>query len=85
MWKIGDLANDLDDIQVVVDYLKINYGYIVKLIVGHSRASIVAFRWLSKAKDGREVPAFVNISGRYRMPVIDFFSLALFHMLIYRL
>ena len=66
---MGDLANDLEDIQVVVDYLKVNYGYTVALIIGHSRGSIVAFRWLSKTKEGRDVPAFVNISGRYRMPV----------------
>jgi hypothetical protein len=67
------LAKDLEDIQVAVDYLKSNYGYKVELVVGHSRGSIVAFRWLSMTKDGRGVPAFVNISGRYRMPVTSKF------------
>lgn len=70
VWKIGNLAKDLEDIQVAVDYLKSNYGYKVELVVGHSRGSIVAFRWLSMTKDGQGVPAFVNISGRYRMPKI---------------
>jgi len=57
------------DIQAVVDYLKATYGYVIELLVGHSRGSIVAFRWLATTEDGRKVSAFVNASGRYRMAV----------------
>ncbi|KAH9480227.1 hypothetical protein JR316_0006825 [Psilocybe cubensis] len=69
-WKQGALADDILDLQAVVDYLKVTYGYVVELLVGHSRGSIVAFRWLSTTEDGRKVPAFVNASGRYRMAKI---------------
>ncbi|KDR82423.1 hypothetical protein GALMADRAFT_237733 [Galerina marginata CBS 339.88] len=70
VWKQGDLAGDMVDLQAVVDYLKATYGYIIELVVGHSRGSIIAFRWLATSEDGRKVPAFVNASGRYRMPKI---------------
>ncbi|PPR05400.1 hypothetical protein CVT24_008014 [Panaeolus cyanescens] len=67
-WKQGALHDDLVDLQVVVDYLKETYGYVIELVVGHSRGSIVAFRWLATTEDGKRVGAFVNASGRYRMP-----------------
>ena len=69
IWKQGALDEDLVDLQAVVDYLKQTYGYVIELLVGHSRGSIVAFRWLSTTEDGRKVSAFVNASGRYRMAV----------------
>ena len=69
IWKQGALHEDIEDLQAVVDYLKVNYGYVVDLLVGHSRGSIMAFRWLSTSEDGRKVSAFVNVSGRYRMEV----------------
>ncbi|KIJ96163.1 hypothetical protein K443DRAFT_134214 [Laccaria amethystina LaAM-08-1] len=68
-WKQGALDEDLADVQVVVDYLKANYGYVIDLVVGHSRGSIVSFRWLCTSEDGKKVSAFVNASGRYRMGV----------------
>jgi len=62
------------DVQAVVDYLKATYGYVIGLVVGHSRGSTVAFRWLATTEDGRRVSAFVNASGRYRMAVrVHFF------------
>jgi len=70
IWKQGALDEDLVDLQAVVDYLKQTYGYVIELLVGHSRGSIVAFRWLSTTEDGRKVSAFVNASGRYRMTKI---------------
>lgn len=68
-WNYGGLTDDLEDIQTVADYLSTTYGYTIKLVIGHSRGSMVSFRWLSTTQDGRNVPAFVNISGRYRMTV----------------
>jgi len=69
-WRQGALENDLVDVQAVVDYLKATYGYVIGLVVGHSRGSVVAFRWLATTEDGRKVSAFVNASGRYRMAKI---------------
>lgn len=68
------------DLQAVVDFLKSTYGYVIELVVGHSRGSIVALKWLSATEDGRKVPAFVNASGRYRMAVGNF-SFLIFHFL----
>jgi len=70
IWKQGGLDEDLVDLQAVVDYLKQTYGYVMELVVGHSRGSLVAFRWISTTEDGRRVSAFVNASGRYRMAKI---------------
>ncbi|KAF8817145.1 ectomycorrhiza-regulated esterase [Phlegmacium glaucopus] len=69
-WNQGTLDEDMVDLQVVVDYLKQTYGYVIELLVGHSRGSVVAFRWISTTEDGRKVSAFVNASGRYRMAKI---------------
>lgn len=69
-WKQGALSEDLEDVQAVVDYLKAQLGYVVELVVGHSRGSIVGFRWMAASDDGRKTPAFVNVSGRYRMEKI---------------
>ncbi|KAF9522581.1 ectomycorrhiza-regulated esterase [Crepidotus variabilis] len=70
VWKQGNLLEDIEDLQVVVNFLKHNYDYVIELVVGHSRGSIIAFRWLTTSEDGRNVPAFVNASGRYRMSKI---------------
>lgn len=69
-WKQGALHEDLEDLQAVVDYLKAHYGYVVELVVGHSRGSIIAFRWIATSEDGKKVGAYVNASGRYRMEKI---------------
>ncbi|KXN82822.1 hypothetical protein AN958_02096 [Leucoagaricus sp. SymC.cos] len=68
-WKQGALNEDLEDLNAVVAYLKSTHGYEIELVVGHSRGSLVAFRWIATTEDGRKVPAFINVSGRYRMRV----------------
>lgn len=68
-WKQGALEEDLEDLVAVVDYLKATYGYVVDLVVGHSRGSLVAFRWLCTSEEGKLVSGYVNASGRYRMNV----------------
>ncbi|KAF5380752.1 hypothetical protein D9757_007164 [Collybiopsis confluens] len=69
-WRQGGLAEDLEDLRVVVDYLKVNYGYEVDLVVGHSRGSIVSFRWICTSEEGAKISGFVNASGRYRMEIV---------------
>ncbi|KAJ3926428.1 MAG: Alpha/Beta hydrolase protein [Lentinula lateritia] len=67
VWKQGGMDDDLEDIRVVVDFLKVRYGYAIDLVVGHSRGSIVAFRWICTSEEGASISGFVNASGRYRM------------------
>lgn len=55
------------DIDVVVKYLKSTYGYVVTMIVSHSRGSMVTIRYLCTYEDAANVEYFVNVSGRYRM------------------
>ncbi len=68
-WRQGVLAGDVEDIRVVVAYLTLEYGYKIGLLVGHSRGSIVAMRWMCTSDEGKHVRGFVNVSGRYKMDV----------------
>ncbi|TFK20412.1 alpha/beta-hydrolase [Coprinopsis marcescibilis] len=67
VWKQGALHEDFEDLQAVVAYLKSGYGYVIDLVVGHSRGAIAGFHWIAASEDGRKASAFVNVSGRYRM------------------
>ena len=64
---MAKIPNDVDDIQVVADYLSKHYGYTITTIVGHSRGSIAGFRWMCTSIDAAKVRGYVNVSGRYRM------------------
>lgn len=66
---MSGLDEDLQDLEVVVDYLVRNYGYVIDLIVGHSRGSLVSMRWLCTSEHAKGARGFVNVSGRYRMEV----------------
>lgn len=61
------LWEDVEDIKAVVAYLTSQLGYRIDLVVAHSRASIVAMKWLAITPEGRDVRGFVNVSARYRM------------------
>jgi len=63
----GGLGSDVVDIDVVVRYLKSEYGYVVTMIVSHSRGSMVTMRYLCTYEAAANVEYFVNVSGRYRM------------------
>lgn len=54
-----------------MDYLTSQLGYVIDLLVGHSRGSVVGMLWLCKHRDGaaKSVRGYVNVSGRYRMEV----------------
>lgn len=70
-WAFGRFTNDVLDLEVVVDYLAREFGYIVDMVVGHSRGSVVGMLWLCKHRDGaaKDATRYVNVSGRYRMEV----------------
>jgi alpha-beta hydrolase superfamily lysophospholipase len=59
----------VEDVRVVVAYLAQEYGYKIDLLVGHSRGSVVAIRWLCTSDEGKNVGGFVNMAGRYKMDV----------------
>ncbi|KAI9058270.1 alpha/beta-hydrolase [Trametes sanguinea] len=65
----GRFSNDVIDLEVVVDYLTREFGYVVDMIVGHSRGSVVGALWICKHRDGaaKTVRRYVNVAGRYRM------------------
>jgi uncharacterized protein len=60
---------DLQDLYAVVAFLTSQLGYSIDMLVGHSRGSVVAFKWICTAPEGPGVSAFVNVAGRYRMEV----------------
>ena len=66
---MSNLAEDVQDIRVVSEYLVSTYGYNIVLVVGHSRGSVTSMRWLCTSELGKRVRGFVNVSGRYRMEV----------------
>lgn len=68
-WRQGGLADDVEDLVIVVAYLRSTYGYEVDMVVGHSRGSVVGMHWLCTSEEGKRVRALVNVSGRYRMHV----------------
>ena len=72
-WSYGNVPNDLDDIEVVAEYLATHFGYVVDLIVGHSRGAVVGMAWLCTygSKHAKHVRGYVSASARYRMFVSD--------------
>ncbi|KAI0035215.1 Alpha/Beta hydrolase protein [Vararia minispora EC-137] len=68
-WKYAAFWADVEDLRVVVRHLTSTYGYVVDLLVGHSRGSVVAMLWICNSEEGKNIGGFVNVSGRYRMDV----------------
>lgn len=73
-WTMGDLSNDVQDLSTVISYLHHKQGYVVDLLVGHSRGSMISWMYLSKGEKklkedgGRSfVPNLVVASGRWDM------------------
>ncbi|KIP05369.1 hypothetical protein PHLGIDRAFT_128928 [Phlebiopsis gigantea 11061_1 CR5-6] len=69
-WRVGAFNNDIEDLEAVVKYLTAQFGYVIDLLVGHSRGVVTAFRWMCIAQEAASVRGFVNVSGRYRMPLM---------------
>ena len=70
---------------MVVKYLNSKYGYVVTMMVSHSRGSMVAMRYLCTNEEvAADVKCFVNVSGRYRMvrPIVCTFWEYLIHAIV---
>lgn len=53
---------------VVVKYLESKHGYVVTLIISHSKGAKVTMRYLCTYEEvAAKVRCFVNVAGRYRM------------------
>ncbi|GAA93436.1 uncharacterized protein L969DRAFT_52393 [Mixia osmundae IAM 14324] len=68
VWNMSNFEEDLVDLDVIVPYLQKTYGYVVKMVVGHSRGGVVSLRYITK-KDP-SIPLLVEISGRIRMDLV---------------
>ena len=66
---MSGLDDDWEDLRLVTSHMTKHFGYIIDLLIGHSRGSIIAMRWLCTAEEAKSVRGFVNVSGRYRMEV----------------
>ncbi|KAF8631027.1 hypothetical protein AX15_002638 [Amanita polypyramis BW_CC] len=66
-WKYCDVIGSAADIQHVIDYLESTFGYMPQVIIGHSLGSLASFYWICHTSSGQRLPAFVHVSGRYRM------------------
>ncbi|KAJ1026773.1 hypothetical protein NDA16_002070 [Ustilago loliicola] len=71
-WSMGNLADDVEDLVAVVDYLRTKLEYTVEIIVGHSRGCLDAFAWFAKhcpdaLPPSLRVPFFVGLSARFNM------------------
>lgn len=64
---MANFGEDVEDINVVALFLASKLGYIIDLVVGHSKGSVAAMTWLCHYDTARTVRGFVNVSGRYRM------------------
>ncbi|KAF9816927.1 hypothetical protein IEO21_03801 [Rhodonia placenta] len=70
-WRLGNFNDDVLDIHVVVEYLTKELGYVVDLLVGHSRGSVTGMMWLCQyPAQSATVRGYANVSGRYRLYVM---------------
>ena len=67
-YSYGGLESDIVDVDVVVKHLKSKYGYVVTMMISHSRGSTVTMGYLCTHEEAaKNVKYFVNVSARYRM------------------
>lgn len=68
--RFAGFEHDILDLHVVVQHLTQEYGYVIDLLVGHSRGSVAGLIWLCRyPEETGTVRGCVNVSGRYRMGV----------------
>lgn len=66
--RVGGMKQDVEDLKTVVSYLQNNFGYVVDIVIAHSRGGLVAFNWMcTEPQQVKDVTGFVNVSARYRM------------------
>lgn len=80
-WDMASFDCDVEDIDAVLAYLSDHYGYHCDLLIGHSRGSLVGWKWFAKKYGSAgmllqdssssflpaEPPLWVSLGGRWRM------------------
>ncbi|CBQ73254.1 conserved hypothetical protein [Sporisorium reilianum SRZ2] len=71
-WSMGNLADDVEDLVAVVNYLRTKLEYTVEIIIGHSRGGLDGFAWFAKhcpdaLPPSLRVPFFIGLSARFNM------------------
>ncbi|CDS01345.1 uncharacterized protein SPSC_06621 [Sporisorium scitamineum] len=71
-WSMGNLADDVEDLVAVVNYLRTKLEYTVEIIIGHSRGGLDGFAWFARhcpdaLPPSLRVPFFVGLSARFNM------------------
>lgn len=62
------MGTDVVDMDVVFKHLESKYGYVVSMIVSHSKAAAATMVYLCTHQEvAANVKCFVNVAGRYRM------------------
>lgn len=69
-YTYGNFDSDVADISVVAKHLQSAFGYVVTMVVSHSKASQSAIKYLCTHEEvATNVNCFVNVSGRYRKDI----------------
>ncbi|KAG8878417.1 hypothetical protein FRC20_008340 [Serendipita sp. 405] len=48
-WSLAALPNEIDDIQCVAHHLHTVYGYLIRVVIGHSKGSVTSCKWIAGA------------------------------------
>lgn len=48
-WDMAGFHEDCRDLDAVVEWMEEEYGYQVEAIIGHSRGSLIGWKWMSEA------------------------------------
>ncbi|CAL1713224.1 unnamed protein product [Somion occarium] len=61
----GSLLTDVADLQIIYDYVTKKLGYVVDVIVAHSRGANTSFLWMCTSPDAAGVTRLVSVSSRF--------------------
>lgn len=60
---------DVADLQIIYDYVTKKLGYVVDVIVAHSRGANTSFLWMCTSPDAAGVTRLVSVSSRFAFMV----------------
>lgn len=68
LWNYGSMEGEVRDVRRALQWLSVERGYIVDLVVAHSRGCAVMWEYFTSPEDlahQTHLPYYVSISGRY--------------------
>jgi len=66
-WSISGFDRDIEDLEIVAEWLMRERNYNVDLVIGHSRGALTTMRWITLHQKTLHVRRFIPITPRYRM------------------